>query len=430
MGVAETGAIFKSLIFDGIDSRDFGVYITGEAVFSAPTRDVEMITIPGRNGTYALDRGRYENIEVTYPAGMFANTEQDFREGINAFRNALVSRTGYCRLEDDYNPNEFRMAVYRSGLEVTSEDLKSGQFAITFDCKPQRWLTSGETPIAGSSSMTVTNPTLYDARPLLSIVGYGPITINGEAVTIADDPIGDVRIADHTATNMTVASDGTSSSGSVTIYPAYTPLSPGDTVTIGASSWGDGQTSAVFTIPFGSSSSVNSITYSTDGGLNASITAGQYASVRIPTLTYTAGTATNQETENIDFTVTTSSGTTIFRVVVGWQVLPHPGVFDVGFFVTVTRTSYIGTPKSLTGSIGNIRTAPFYGYVSDPATTETIYIDLDIGEAYIMLNGEVVSYNSNVTIPASLPVLRPGSNTITAGAYITSYELIPRWWEL
>lgn len=144
----ETGAIFKRLYFDGQSSGTYGVYITGEAVFSAPQRDVEMIKIPGRNGEFALDNGRFQNIEVTYPAGIFADSETDFAAAISDFRNFLASRVGYCRLEDEYNPNEYRMAVYKSGLDVDAKVLKAGEFSITFDCKPQRWLKDGETAVA------------------------------------------------------------------------------------------------------------------------------------------------------------------------------------------------------------------------------------------------------------------------------------------
>ena len=70
MAVAPTGNIFKSLEFDGESSKGYGVYITGAAVYNAPEREVEMITIPGRNGSFALDHGRFQNIEVTYPAGI------------------------------------------------------------------------------------------------------------------------------------------------------------------------------------------------------------------------------------------------------------------------------------------------------------------------------------------------------------------------
>lgn len=147
MAIAPTGAIYKSLIFDGEDSRDYGIYITGKAVYNAPQRAVEMISIPNRNGAFALDKGYFENIEVTYPAGIFADNETNFAEAISDFRNFLCSRKGYVRLSDEYNPGEYRMAVYKSGLEVSPTQLRAGEFEITFDCKPQRFLTSGEDEI-------------------------------------------------------------------------------------------------------------------------------------------------------------------------------------------------------------------------------------------------------------------------------------------
>lgn len=151
MAVVPTGAIYKALSFDDVSSRTYGVYITGQAVYNAPTRDVEMISIPGRNGAFALDKGRFENIEVSYPAGIFADNETDFAEAISDFRNFLCSRNGYVRLTDEYNPDEYRMAVYKSGLEVSPAQLKAGEFEIIFDCKPQRYLTSGEEAVTMGS---------------------------------------------------------------------------------------------------------------------------------------------------------------------------------------------------------------------------------------------------------------------------------------
>ena len=144
MAVNPTGAIFKTLEFDGVSSRTYGIYITGDAVYDAPARDVEMVTIPGRNGSFAQDNGRFENITVTYPAGIYADTEEDYAEAVSEFRNFLCSRRGYCRLEDDYNPDEYRMAIYKSGLDVDTKQLKAGQFSLEFECKPQRFLKSGE----------------------------------------------------------------------------------------------------------------------------------------------------------------------------------------------------------------------------------------------------------------------------------------------
>lgn len=191
MAIAPTGAIFKDLRFDGTSlgtggvlTSTYGIYITGEAVYNAPTRDVNMITIPGRNGLFAQDNGRFDNITVTYPAGLFGATEADFRAGIEALRDQFCSRVGYRRLEDGYNPNEFRMAVYKSGLEVDPVQLKAGSFNLTFECMPQRWLKSGESFQVMTLYQYLDNPTTYAAHPVLSVQGYGTVKIKqGDNVT-------------------------------------------------------------------------------------------------------------------------------------------------------------------------------------------------------------------------------------------------------
>ena len=190
MGVAPTGDIFRGFVFDGENSKDFGVYITGEAVYNAPTRDMEMISIPGRNGSFALDNGRWENIEVTYSAGIAGDSQTNFAEAISDLRNMLVSKTTYCRLTDDYNPGEYRMALYKSGLDVTPELARGGTFDIVFECKPQRFLVDGDTPITVASGDVLTNPTRFDASPLLAVNGHGNIGIGTDEIQVLDSPVG------------------------------------------------------------------------------------------------------------------------------------------------------------------------------------------------------------------------------------------------
>lgn len=141
-------AIFKALTFDGVNSLDYGIYITGEAVYNAPERAVEMINIPGKNGALALDQGRFENIEVTYHAGCFADSQTDFADKVMKFRNALASRYTYKRLTDEYHPDEYRLGLYKSGLDVDAVRYgTAGEFNIVFDCKPQRFLVDGDREI-------------------------------------------------------------------------------------------------------------------------------------------------------------------------------------------------------------------------------------------------------------------------------------------
>ena len=180
-------AIFNSFTFDGINSLDYGVYINGEAVYNAPERVVNMVEVPGRNGAIAIDDGRFQNIAGKFPAGCFAKDKTEFSAKIATFRNILASRYNYVRITDTYNLDEFRMGLYRSGLEVDSVRYNSaGEFDIEFECKPQRWLLSGEESQTFTATGTINNPTMFGARPLLAVTGGGILTVGTRTMTIID----------------------------------------------------------------------------------------------------------------------------------------------------------------------------------------------------------------------------------------------------
>ena len=170
--------LLNHLTYDGVDSSSFGVFISGEGAFDAPARRGEMISIPGRNGSLFVDEGVFENITVEYPAFIGTGYEALFREKLGDLRSALTSRGNYKRLEDTYHPDEFRLGVYRSGLEVDPKVItRAGDFTLKFDCKPQRYLKIGEEPIVLTDGALINNPTLFYARPLLKVIGNGTVKI-------------------------------------------------------------------------------------------------------------------------------------------------------------------------------------------------------------------------------------------------------------
>lgn len=178
------------LTFDGISTADYGVEISGEGVFDAPARVCEMIEIPGRNGALSIDQGRFENIVVTYPAYNYETNMTDFAESLRDLRNALSSRSGYCRLTDTFHPDEYRLGIFKSGLEVKPVKYNTAsEFDLKFDCKPQRWLTSGEELLVFTEATTLTNPTLFASAPLIRVSGSdGTVTINDITIDVAQLP--------------------------------------------------------------------------------------------------------------------------------------------------------------------------------------------------------------------------------------------------
>lgn len=407
MGINPTQANFKSFTFDGENSRNYGVYITGQGVFNAPKRNVEMVEIPGRNGAYALDKGTFNNIEVTYPAGIFADTETDFAEAVSDLRNFLCSRVGYVRLEDDYNPNEYRLAIYKSGLDVDHDLLIAGEFDLVFECKPQRFLKSGETAISVTSGDTITNPTLFDAKPQLQVWGYGNIGIGSQTINIDDVVMGNILLAD--------------SSNSPVINLDMSNMMNGDQFTV--------------------SGVVDDITYDGDTGYSANLTSIG---------TQTNCTATNGYSNEIKIypnDITFAKGTSSsfnWSVVVPIRVYERKGSYDQTTTTTFSGSvSYNGdstltfsrtiSPSSLTHirKIIKTRTIPaIYGYSTKSILGNPLYIDLDIGEAYNTDSGTLVSVNDAVSMPAELPVLPSGATTIMYDNTVTQFKIVPRWWKV
>ena len=130
--------ILRSFYIDGESSADYGLLITGEAVWNGAAYDYDFVQIPGRSGDLVLDNGRFQNITVTYPCAV-----RDLSK-MSAIRSWLLSKRGYHRLTDDYNPSEFRMGAVIDGLSVDPFNAQAGTFTVSFNCKPQRYLATAD----------------------------------------------------------------------------------------------------------------------------------------------------------------------------------------------------------------------------------------------------------------------------------------------
>lgn len=170
-------------ILDGTDSRDFGLYLNGAGTFDSPSRAVEFIQVPGRNGDLIGLPTRLQN-------GIYRYTEaficRDFAANLAAFRAFLLSKTGYKRLTDSYHPDTFRLVAFTGPLEpqVTRRN-DAGRFDIELPCMPQRFLLSGETAVTITATGSITNPTRFPVRPLLRVYGAGTVGVGSVNITIS-----------------------------------------------------------------------------------------------------------------------------------------------------------------------------------------------------------------------------------------------------
>ena len=177
----------KTFKFDNKSSGDFGLFINGRGVFDSPEPDLEYVSVPGRSGDLIYDNKRFHNIDVTYPSCFMI---AGFRSNFKALQEFMLKHKGYYRLEDDYLPNHFRMASIARAINL--EDINwvydSGSFDLTFNCKPQLFLKSGENETeytdTGSASV-ISNPTSFASKPLLKVYGSGTLTVNDCVIVVA-----------------------------------------------------------------------------------------------------------------------------------------------------------------------------------------------------------------------------------------------------
>ena len=173
------------IIFNNKSSADCRIQVAHPPGYAYPERDYTITHIPGRNGDIIQDNGCYKNVERTYEVSFDAPNE-DFATYANAVSAWLHSTTGYARLEDSYEPNYYRMATYQESNIFENLYNQAGTATIVFECKPQRFLKTGDNIIAIQNSLTIMNPTGFEAYPLFKVTGTsGVLTVNGNSIALS-----------------------------------------------------------------------------------------------------------------------------------------------------------------------------------------------------------------------------------------------------
>lgn len=179
--------------FGDIDFSGDGAYIWGEGQYSAPTRSVDFIEVPGRNGDLLIDNGSYTNTKAVYRVVITKNV----MENVDRLKYLLYSQKGYQKLYDSDLKGFYRMACFCGGFDLTS--IRGGVVYIEFECKPYKYDINGETPIVfdltKEDQIKVYNPYFETAHPLIKLYGNGgSIYWMGRLTQIADDGEGHIII--------------------------------------------------------------------------------------------------------------------------------------------------------------------------------------------------------------------------------------------
>ena len=160
----------ETFYLDGIDARSAGIQLQAPIEFSEAVPVVEAQTIPGRNGDLIWETGSYENRSGS--ASCFC-LQKDVEKAISSAGRFLMGKKGYRRLETSDDPDHYWMARVENSPQIAMRLRTLAPFDIGFDCKPQRFVKSGENAIVFQENGFLFNQYGQIALPFITIYGQG-----------------------------------------------------------------------------------------------------------------------------------------------------------------------------------------------------------------------------------------------------------------
>jgi len=221
--------------FNGVssDSIPFGNSTFDLKIATAPQElagafNGEMITYEGRYGQRYPSFGVYGNTQRDYNVS-FVDEDGNLHKKIRAVRQWLYVK-GYKRLEDDYDPDVYRLATLSGSLDFSLFENWVAQGGITFNCDPRRFLKTGETAINCSSNPYTLNNPYMESNPtiLITASGAGTVTIGGTTIEILSAPGAEMAINTEKMTIMSTASTPVNLSDKVAILNKFPVLGRGN----------------------------------------------------------------------------------------------------------------------------------------------------------------------------------------------------------
>lgn len=167
----------------------FGGEVVPALIASAPKivrseRKMTVTPIPGSNREVVEMEDAWEAYDQPYSLFVGDATKDSIQEPLNEVARVL-SKKGWQILLDDYEPDIYRLAYFQGDFNVNNKRTRVGTFDISFRCRAERFLISGNTPISVSSGSSIFNPTAYASKPLITISGSGngTLTVNGTTMS-------------------------------------------------------------------------------------------------------------------------------------------------------------------------------------------------------------------------------------------------------
>jgi len=164
--------------YKGIKSKDMHLRVLNDVSFASPTRDVNLIQVPGRDGDLIMDNGRYNSVIRSIPCRLVAPSHANVENLISQINSWLISDVSFHEFEWHNDP-DFEYLAKVEGAVISQRILsKFGTTDIDFRLHPIKYLKSSLSERQITSGTNIPNQFSVEAKPIIRIIGSGDITIN------------------------------------------------------------------------------------------------------------------------------------------------------------------------------------------------------------------------------------------------------------
>ena len=168
------GVIKHDFTFDGVSASAYGLVVYGGAVDEVAAKDVQAVEIPGRNGVLHISNGRWAERTQTYKVFLPTFDNIGYEGRLAWVRTTYGQTSGYKRLSDTFNRDTFSLATFGDAIAPESLAFRTkGVCELTFNCRPERFLKTGDVPQTVTGEAVFGNPTGMPAAPFLRVYGTG-----------------------------------------------------------------------------------------------------------------------------------------------------------------------------------------------------------------------------------------------------------------
>lgn len=177
-----------SFNFRGKDSyKDFGILIQKKPSIPMPERRVQYETIPGRNGTLAVDDGTYDGITITVECGFVNSNVKQRANEIKAWLMGFLDKLIFSDEDDKYYE-----AQVVNKFDIAQSIITFGEFPVVFNCKPFKKAVDDDKYIILDScisrSGSVINPLIsYSFTGGTSLGNNVPVRIYSQPIVFGND---------------------------------------------------------------------------------------------------------------------------------------------------------------------------------------------------------------------------------------------------